>query len=294
LNSPIKNWRKRIAPYVLVVPTTIIIFGVLGFAILVALKDSFFKYPILSFNAPGTFVGFDNYISLFQDPHFQNSVIITFIFVFGTVIIGLLLSFILALSLYNLSKSARLFRTLALVPYLVSGVAAAVMWKFMFNSEVGFVNFFIKLIGGNPVQWLSNTTNALIVVTLANIWKIFPMSTLLILAGLQVIDTDLHDASAIDGANSFQSFIYITLPLLSSYLASSLIWLTFASFNMFTVIYPLTGGGPIRATEVMAIHMYDLAFREFNFSSASAVMIMLLLLNSSFSLAFVKLFRSRT
>ena len=267
--------------------------GVLGYAIAVAFKDSLHRYPPLMMNAPGTFVGFDNYVALLSQPHFQNSIRVTFTFVFGTVIVGLLFSFILALSLYNLAKAARLFRTLTLLPYLISGVAAAVMFRFLFNSEAGFVNLFIRTVGGQPVRWLSEGRNALIVVTAANIWKIFPMSTLLLLAGLQVIDTDVYDATTVDGANSRQVFWHITLPLLSSYLASSLIWLTFASFNMFEAIFPLTEGGPTRATEVMALYMYRLAFGELNFSMASAVMILLLSINLGFSIVFVRAFRNR-
>lgn len=284
-------WRKRLLPYMLVTPSTLVVIGVLGYAILVALKDSLHRYPMLA--TTGTFVGLDNYVSLFQTPHFQSSVVITFIFVFGTVILGLLISFALALALFNLSTKARIFRTITLVPYLISGVAAAVVWRFLFNGDVGFINPILTAIGLRPVQWLGDTTNALFVVTMANTWKIFPMSTILLLAGLQVIDQDLYDASTVDGANRRQMFLHITLPLLGSYLATCLIWLTFASFNMFTIIYPLTGGGPIRATEVMALYMYRLAFGELNFSMASAVMIVLLALNMIFSLVFIRLFRNR-
>jgi ABC-type sugar transport system permease subunit len=285
-------WRKRLLPYMLALPSTLIVMGVLGYAILVALKDSLHKYAMLA--TTGTFVGLDNYVNLFQTPHFQASIVRTFIFVFGTVALGLVLSFILAMALFNLSEKARVFRTITLVPYLISGVAAAVVWRFLFNSDAGFINLILMTVGLDPVQWLSDQTNALIVVTLANTWKIFPMSTLLLLAGLQVIDKDIYDASIVDGASSRQVFVYITLPLLSSYLATSLIWLTFASFNMFAIIYPLTGGGPVRATEVMALYMYRLAFGELNFSSASAVMVILLSLNLIFSLIFIRLFRNRT
>jgi ABC-type sugar transport system permease subunit len=285
-------WRKRLLPYMLALPSTLIVMGVLGYAILVALKDSLHKYAMLA--TTGTFVGLDNYVNLFQTPHFQASIVRTFIFVFGTVALGLVLSFILAMALFNLSEKARVFRTITLVPYLISGVAAAVVWRFLFNSDAGFINLILMTVGLDPVQWLSDQTNALIVVTLANTWKIFPMSTLLLLAGLQVIDKDIYDASIVDGASSRQVFVYITLPLLSSYLATSLIWLTFASFNMFAIIYPLTGGGPVRATEVMALYMYRLAFGELNFSSASAVMVILLSFNLIFSLIFIRLFRNRT
>ncbi len=292
-NARMLKRRKNLMPYLMVLPTIAIVSGVLGYAILIALKDSFYRYPLLSFNAKGTFVGFDNYISLFSNPHFQNSVIKTFTFVFASVAIAMIFSFILALSIYHLKGKARVFRTLTLIPYLISGVAAAIMWRFLFNGEVGFVNHVIRTLGGTPVRWLSNKNLALLVVTLTNVWKMFPMSTMLLLAGLQVIDPDLYDAATVDGSNWFTTFTRITLPLLGTYLASSLIWLTFGSFNMFDIIYPLTEGGPNRATEVMAVYMYDLAFKELNFSGASVVMIILLILNLSFSVFYTKVFKNK-
>jgi len=277
----------------MVIPTIFLVTGVLGYSILIALKDSFYQYPLLNFNAKGTFVGFDNYIKLLVSKNFQNSIGLTFIFVFGTVSLGILLSFILALSIYHLKNKARVFRTITLIPYLISGVAAAIMWRFLFNGEVGFINHVIRSIGGEPISWLSNRYTALMVVTLANVWKMFPMSTMLLLAGLQVIDPDIYDAATVDGSNWYTTFFRITLPLLGSYLASSLIWLTFGSFNMFDIIYPLTAGGPNRATEVMAVHMYDLAFLHLDFSSASVVMIFLLMLNLGFSIFYSRVFRNK-
>ncbi|MBI9096238.1 MAG: sugar ABC transporter permease [Sphaerochaeta sp.] len=286
--------RKIMMPYLMVLPTIMIVFGVLGYAIMIALKDSFFKYPLLSFNAKGTFVGFDNYIKLFMDPHFQNAVGKTFTFVFASVAIAMIFSFTLALSIYQLKEKARIFRTLTLIPYLISGVAAAIMWRFLFNGEVGFVNHLIRSLGGDPVFWLSNRSLALMVVTLTNVWKMFPMSTMLLLAGLQVIDPDIYDAATVDGSNWFHTFFRITLPLLGTYLASSMIWLTFGSFNMFDIIYPLTEGGPNRATEVMALYMYNLAFKELDFSGGSSVMILLLILNLSFSVFYTRVFKNKT
>ena len=285
--------KKAFMPYLMVMPTILLVTGVLGYAILVALKDSFYRYPLLAFNARGTFVGFENYAKLLNSTHFQNSVGITFIFVFGTVALGILFSFILALSIYQLKEKARIFRTITLIPYLISGVAAAIMWRFLFNGEVGFINHVIRTLGGNPVRWLSNRQLSLMVVTLANVWKMFPMSTMLLLAGLQVIDPDLYDAATVDGSNWFNTFFKITLPLLGTYLASSLIWLTFGSFNMFDIIYPLTMGGPNRATEVMAVYMYDLAFQHLDFSSASVVMIFLLMLNLAFSIFYSRIFKNK-
>jgi len=269
------------------------VLGIMGYAIGQAVFDSLHHYPALA--REGDFVGLGNYIDLFQTDHFQSSFIRTFVFVFGSVALGIIVSFALALTLYSIYHTTigRFIRTSTLIPYLISGVAAATMWRFLFSGQAGMVNHFLLTMGFESVRWLSDQTNAFIVVTLANTWKIFPMSTLLLLAGLLVIDPQLYDVARVDGASSRYTFFKITIPLIGSYIATALIWLTFASFNMFTVIFPLTRGGPLRATEVLALYMYRVAFSELNFSRGSAVMIMLLALNILFSITFILIFRRR-
>ncbi len=288
-----QRFRKTILPYALVLPATALVFGIMGYALIIAISDSMHFFPTLA--REGTFVGLKNYIELFGIDHFQNAVIRTFVFVGASVGLGLVLSFALALSLYTLTRNpiGQLVRTATLIPYLISGVAAATMWRFMFSGNAGFVNLMIETMGGQPVQWLSDRTNAFIVVTLANTWKIFPMSTLLLLSGLLSIDPQLYDAARVDGSSSTRTFLQITVPMISTYVATALIWLTFASFNMFAVIYPMTQGGPLRATEVMALYMYRLAFGELRFAEASAVMVMLLMVNVGFSVFFIRIFRKR-
>ncbi|POQ99186.1 hypothetical protein AU468_10560 [Alkalispirochaeta sphaeroplastigenens] len=288
-----QRFRKIILPYGLVLPATILVAGMMGYAIVVAIVDSLHHYPTLV--REGDFVGLANYIQLFGVKHFQDAVIRTFVFVGGSVVLGLMISFALALCLYSLNASriAEMVRTATLIPYLISGVAAATMWRFLFSGNAGMVNLFLETLGIDSVRWLSDQRNAFIVVTLANTWKIFPMAVLILLSGLMVIDPQLYDAAIVDGAGKIRTFYAVTVPMISSYIATSLIWLTFASFNMFAVIYPMTEGGPLRATEVMALYMYRLAFREMRFSEASAVMILLLLVNIGFSFFFIRVFRKR-
>ncbi len=289
----INTIRNFIIPYVMVLPATAMVLGIMGYAVITAVYDSLHRYPGLIREGP--YVGFENYIELFGIAHFQNSFTRTLVFVAGSVLLGLILSFALALVLYSTYRTrvGGFLRVSTLIPYLISGVAAATMWRFLFSGQAGMINHFLQTFGLPTVRWLSDQRNAFIVVTLANTWKIFPMSTLLLLAGLLVIDPQLYDSATVDGANSRQTFFRLTVPLISPYLATALIWLTFASFNMFAVIYPLTQGGPLRATEVLALYMYRVAFDQLRFSEGSAIMIMLLAMNIVFSVFFILIFRKR-
>ncbi len=282
-----------IIPYVLVLPASIMVIGIMGYAIGVAIKDSLHKYPRLM--RVGPYVGFKNYTELFSNEQFQDSINRTLVFVCGSVLLGLVISFVLALILYSLYKTrfGGFLRVSTLIPYLISGVAAATMWRFLFSGQAGMINYILANVGLPTVRWLSEGIYAFIVVTLANTWKIFPMSTLLLLSGLLVIDPQLYDAAKVDGASESRTFFDITIPLIGPYLATALIWLTFASFNMFSVIYPLTQGGPLRATEVLALYMYKVAFDQLRFSQGSAIMIILLAINVLFSVFFIIIFKKR-
>jgi ABC-type sugar transport system permease subunit len=182
-------------------------------------------------------------------------------------------------------------RAAFLVPYLVSGVAAAIMWRFLFTGTTSLINRLIAIVGIESVTWLGDPIKALIVVILANIWFLSPLAILLLLGGLQSIDRQLYDAASIDGASAVQKFLYVTVPSIMPMIALSLVWLSFGSFNMFDIILPLTGGGPGHATEVLAVYMYDLAFDQLNYSDASVVMVVLLIINVVFSAFYLKGFR---
>jgi ABC-type sugar transport system permease subunit len=265
--------------------------GVLGYAVVSGAVTSLFRVEVWTLGTP--FVGLENYQRLLRSPTFINSLTRSLIFVGATIVLGIVISMSFALVLHAVRWGRGLFRAIALVPYLVSGVAAAVMWRFLFTGDTSLVNMGIVALGGDSIPWLARSDLALVVVTLANVWFISPFSTLILLGGLQGIDPQLYEAAMIDGARPHQSFWHITMPSIAPMMALSFMWLSFASFNMFDIILPLTGGGPGRATEVLAVHMYQLAFRDLNYSTASAVMVVLLVINVTFSLLYLRVFRER-
>lgn len=293
VQSTVKRRRQKIItkslPYIFILPAILLVTGLLGYAVVSGFITSLYIVQFWRFDSP--FVGFGNYIELFRSPVFQNSLRRSAIFVFGSVVGGTAISLSFASVLHHVRYGRSVFRAIALLPYLVSGIAAAIMWRFLFSGNAGIINILFASVGLEPLTWLGHPDRALLVVTLANIWFISPFATLILLAGLQSIDSEYYDAAAIDGALRWQSFVYITLPLLGPMIAVSLVWLSFASFNSFEIILSMTAGGPGRATEVLAVYMYQLGFRELDYSTASAVMMVLLTINVLLSVVYLRVFK---
>jgi len=164
------------------------------------------------------------------------------------------------------------------------------MWFFLFASRIGYITNLLNVLG-IEIGWLGNPVRAFVVVMLANAWFITPFSTLLLLAGIESISVDIYDSAEIDGAKGLKLLWHITLPLIRPMMGTSLIWLSFASFNMFDLVLTLTGGGPQQGTEVMSIFLYRLSFDNMDLSGGAVVMVMLIAFNVLVSGAVFKLFK---
>ncbi|WP_163537448.1 sugar ABC transporter permease [Gracilibacillus sp. YIM 98692] len=290
INLKKQKRRKLLTPYLLILPGFLFVFGVLGYAVLYGTLLSLFDMDLMK--AETGFVFLDNYIYLFQNAAFLNSLVRSLIFVFGSVSLGLVLSLFFALSLYRATRFGNFLKGLALVPYLVSGIATAVMFRFLFSGDVGLINQVLITLNLDAVNFLAHPNWALFVAVLTNTWFIVPFATLILLSGIQSIDPELFDSATVDGASKSKVLTKIILPLISPMMGISLVWLSFASFNMFDVILPLTGGGPNRATEVLAVYMYNVAFDELKYSLGSAVMVIILIFNVATSALYLKIFNT--
>jgi multiple sugar transport system permease protein len=278
---------KALTPYLLLLPGLLFVLGVLGYGVVSGAVMSFFEVDAF---LNRRFVGLANYVAVFSRPRFQASLWRTLWFVVYSIGLGLLLAMVFALTLDRVTRGRQFLRGLSLVPYFVSGIATAVMWRFMFSSNVGLVNRLLEAVGLPSLSWLGNPTLSFAVCVLANTWFIAPFATLLLLSGLQTIDRQLFDAARIDGASGLAVFRFITLPMIKPMVGVSLIWLSYASFSMFDIIVALTGGGPFRATEVVSLYMYQVGFRFLDFGEASVLMLVLLGINTLMSLLYLKLF----
>jgi multiple sugar transport system permease protein len=225
------------------------------------------------------FIGFGNYIRLFNDESFRQSLLTTVEFGFLALLIQVPLGLGVAFLLDIPSKMQRFWRIILVVPLLVPPVVAGLMWKTMMHPTSGVLNWLLGLIGVKGFPWLSSTSTALISVVLIDTWIYMPFAALILLSGLQSVPVDLVESAEIDGANKFHLFRFLYLPWLSPYLLLVLIFRTADSLKVFDIIYQTSRGGPLNATRVLNIKAYEEAIRWSNTGRAMAIIMVLWILS---------------
>ena len=229
---------------------------------------SFTSYDLLS---EPRWTGLANYERLFtRDRTFIKSLNVTLLYVFLTVPLKLAFALFIAAILNYRLKFIGLFRTAFYVPSILGGsIAIAVLWRYVFASE-GLANMALTTLGLAPVDWFGDPTNALFTITLLRCWQ-FGSAMVIFLAALQSIDKSLYEAAAIDGAGKVRTFFWITLPLLTPVIFFNLIMQMVQAFQEFNGPYIITQGGPLKATYLLPLYIYDEAFKKFNMGYASSI-----------------------
>lgn len=218
------------------------------------------------------FVGAQYYERAVTSEQFQSSILVTGLYailvVAGTHVVGMLL----ALALNRRGLAVTIFRIVFILPWLFPEVVVALLWRWILNPVYGVLNDLLLSIGviDAPQAWLEDARLALLGVVGASIWTSFPLVMILLLAGLQSISPDLYEAASLDGAGRMKSFVHITVPGLLPVLLVTLILQTVWWFKHFTIVWLMTGGGPVAATSVVSISIYREAFQNFNFGQAAA------------------------
>lgn len=220
-----------------------------------------------------SFVGLANYRELLGTPRFWASLAHTAFFAVASVSLELILGLVLALAMQRASRGRALIRATVLVPWALPTVVAALLWRFLFQSDAGVVNAVLIAAGvlDQPVVWLAGTVTAWVPVILADVWKTTPFVALLLLAGLQGIDPTLHESAAIDGAGRWRVLTRITLPLLRPAILVALVFRTLDAIRVFDLIYVLTGGGPGTATEPVALYTFSALMQNLRFGYGAAL-----------------------
>lgn len=270
--------RENLLGYSLVLPSLlgymIFVFIPIGFAMVLSLMDW-----NGSFNTPMEFVGLKNFVKLFGESGFQISLKNTVFYAIFTVPLTLGASLITAILLNKKIKGMTVFRTAFFFPYIASIIAVGAVWNMLFQPEYGPINSLLRLIGiQNPPGWVTSTDWAMAAVIIVSIWKYVGYYMLVYLAGLQGISADLYEAAAIDGANGWEKFKNITLPMLRPTTFFVSIMLTIQCFKIFDLIYVMTQGGPGRSTNVLVYFIYNKAFVSSKFGYASAASMILFVL----------------
>lgn len=215
------------------------------------------------------FVGWDNFINLFHDDLFYQSLLVTTIYSICSVPLSLLVSFVFALLLNSGVKGLSVFRTLFYLPSLVSGAAASILWLWMFNPEFGVINTILGYFGIQGPGWVYDKDWALPALIIMSLWSV-GSSMLIYLSGLQGIPTELYEAAKIDGANRVVSLFKITIPMMTPVIFYNLIMGIIGSFQTFTQSYVMTDGGPSYSTYFYVLYLYKNAFQNFKIGYASA------------------------
>lgn len=276
----------------IVMPTIIILVTVLVYPLLYSINLSFYHFEFLSKKG---FIGLGNYINTFQNVRFINSLRITFIYVFMTVSLEFLFGFALALLLNSNLNDKGLFRTLILVPLMVSPTVVALTWRWLFNDSYGLINYLLRSIGiKSPPLWLADPFWAFISIIIVDVWLYTPFVMLILLAALQSVPREQYEAAAIDGASSWQSLWHITIPWLKAAITIIIVIRSMDAFRVFDFIYVLTSGGPAQATETIVFYNYKVSFSYWDISKGAAISTLCLIIIFLSTLFYLKLSALKT
>lgn len=272
--------RLRRAPgslaFVLLLPSLVLVFGVVVYPLVRTLLTSLHD---VNSAMPGAypFVGAHNYLELVKDPEFRSSLFRTAYFTFVTTAVELALGILLGVLLNASFHGRAVVRAVVIIPWAVPTVVSGALWRWIFNGNYGALNAALtqtQLIDQYK-QWLGTPWLALNMIMVEDIWKFTPFVALFVLAGLQTIPDELHEAGMVDGAGTFRRFFAITLPLLTPVILVTAVLRTIDGFRLFDIIYVMTRGGPASGTETAAFYTYVRAFSDQSFGLGSALAITL-------------------
>ena len=228
-------------------------------------------YTASFINPTPKFAGLAVYQKIFASPDFRQIVWNSCIWTVSVVILQNVCGFFSALLLNQSLPGQGLMRSLVLLPWIMPGVVAAILWRFMYDPQLGLINSFLISLGltDQGVAWLANGSTAMLAAVLAAVWKGFPFSTVVYLAALQKVDEEQMEAATIDGAGPLRRLVDIVLPALKEVIAINLVLTTILTFNYFDMIWVLTRGGPQNATHIFPTKIYELGFGQFRFGEAA-------------------------
>jgi len=252
--------------------TMIILVGLNVFPFIWSFAVSFCSWNLTNRLVDLKFVGIQNYISIFfRDSFFWSSVKVTFIFLVTTITVQLILGLMIALLIYGEQGKLGIVKTIIILPIMITSVVVGLIWRFMFNPELGMINYLLSLIGITGPIWLGHIQTSLLSVMIADIWQWTPFMALVLLAGLEAIPKEPLEAAYVDGASQIQSFFYVILPMLKPAMVVVLLIRTIDAFKTCDLVFVMTMGGPGTSTQVLSLYAYKWGFKFFEMGYAAAV-----------------------
>jgi multiple sugar transport system permease protein len=280
--------RKKYLPYLIVLPAL-----VLTLPVLVPFFQSIY-YSMTTYsltNPVKNFIWFENYVWLFTDPEFWNSVRVSFVYAGTAVGIELLLGLLIAVLLNQETLLAKIFRPLLLLPLMIAPIIGTLMWKLMMSPEFGVLNYFLSAFGARDFQWASAADSAMFSVVLIDVWMFTPFIALLLLAGLRSMPAPPFEAAMVDGASKWFIFKNLTIPMLMPFIIVAVVFRLIDSLRQFDIIFGLTKGGPGSTLMNFQVSAYTTSFTYTKISDGSALMLINWLIVYIISMFLVKFWR---
>lgn len=270
--------------YLFVAPALIFMIFMIGYPLVYNFNMAFKNLDVSTFKGDTSiYVGLDNFKKLFADEVFVQSLGQTFQFTIWCLIFQFTIGFLLALFFHKKFPLSGVIRGNIVISYMMPMSVTALMFKNMFatGTNEGIINNFLAALGiidpSNPIGWLINGNYAMWAVIIANCWVGIPFNMLLLTTGMSNIPNDVYESASLDGANNIKKFFYITLPLLRPAILSVLMLGFIYTFKVFDLVFVMTKGGPLNATQVLSTYSYKKSFTEYNFSMGAAAAVILFL-----------------
>lgn len=277
--------------YLFVLPALIYMLFFAGYPILSNLALSLQEVTVKTIRLPSKpFVGLDNYRTLFAGGILQTSILNTLIFTVACLVFQFVIGFLLALFFNRKFALMKPIRGLLMMPWMIPVTVTALMFKFMFGTNVGIINqalLALHIIQA-PIDWLTQPVTAMAALIIANVWIGIPFNMILLSVGLTTVPRELYESAAIDGAGAFATFRRITLPLLKPAIESVLMLGFIYTFKVFDLVFVMTGGGPVNATQVLSTYSYKLSFSLFKYSQGAAAANVLFVVLLAASLVYLR------
>ena len=290
----LSSWLDRHAYTLLLAPAVVVLLALGVFPFLYSLWLSFNDWNLADRTATWHFTGLTNYAKILTaDPLFLDGLRATAIFVGSSVATEMLLGIAIALLFNREYPGHGIVRTLIILPVMITPVVVGLIWRFMYNPDRGIVNYLLSLIGVRGLDWLGREGTAMPAVILVDIWEWTPFIALIVLAALQSLDREPLEAAMIDGANNWQRFRYVVLPMIQPAILVALLIRLMDAFKTFDIIYVLTLGGPGASTQVLSLYTYKYGFKFFQMGYAAALAYIMVIIVIILANVFIRGLRRR-
>ncbi|MBT9778708.1 ABC transporter permease subunit [Clostridium sp. MCC353] len=266
-------WRNiKVVPYLYILPNMILFFTFMIVPIIMS-----FYYSTVKWNGMGKpkFIDIQNYLYIFHDKVFIKSIFNTIYYTAATVPILMVLALFFAVLLNSKIPLRGIIRSSIYAPAVVSTVAVGTVFTWIFQDQLGLINYIITSLGGTAIKWANDPRFAMIMLIMATVWQRTGYNMVIYLAGLQGIPTEMMEAATIDGANTWQKFRFVTLPLLKNTHMFVMITCMINAFRSFDLVYTMTQGGPLNSTKTIVMYVYEQAFAKNYYGRAAAAGIVL-------------------